>query len=195
MFSLKKVKNLLNKYLDDKYLFYCNYLYIMYIVEYDIDSPITMSEIIGGTDETQITVVPSAETQITDVSSAETQSINISPTNSYPNDNVSLNTSNAVKTDGIENKKNKFMTIVKLINNKYSEFKKSLNNISELQNISKLDLYLLLPSNDEPYIDDEKVSKFITDKIINKNISIGKNDHTDNLPPFFSTKDDFIIQT
>jgi hypothetical protein len=144
----------------------------MYVVEYDIDSPITMSDIIGGEPEN-----------------------NDTSTDNQPVDNVSDNTS---KTNTIDDKINKYMSVINKINKEYSEFKKNiLNQTSELQNITKNDLYLLLPSNDEPYIDNEKISKFMTDKISNKNISIGKNDHLDSLPPFFSLspKDNIIIET
>ena len=83
----------------------------------------------------------------------------------------------------------KYMNIVATINKRYNDFKKSLYDYAKTENLTENELYILIPSNDEPYISDNNFDKLIFQKMTSKIIVIGKNDHvTDAQVPFYNPK-------
>ena len=83
----------------------------------------------------------------------------------------------------------RYINIVETINKKYNEFKKSLYQYAKTQNLTKDELFILIPSNDEPYISENNVDKLIFQKLSTNTIIIGKNDYiADAQIPFYNPK-------
>lgn len=74
------------------------------------------------------------------------------------------------------------LNTVKNVNSKYKEFKNINTNNNEL---NKLQSDILIPTKDNIYYKDWRTSNLSSQ--INPSVSIGKNDQTDDLPPFFSS--------
>ena len=112
-------------------------------------------------------------------------------TDIQPNVDITPVVESTTQTNNIENK---YVNIVATINKKYNEFKKSLYDYVKTQNLTENELYILIPSNDEPYISDSKIDKMIFQNISTNIVFVGKNDHVTNAQiPFYNSK--IIINT
>ena len=80
------------------------------------------------------------------------------------------------------------LNTVKNVNSKYKEFKNINTNNNEL---NKLQSDILIPTKDNIYYKDWRTSNLSSQ--INPSVSIGKNDQTDDLAPFFSSN--IVINT
>ena len=112
-------------------------------------------------------------------------------TDTQPNVDITSVVISTIQPNNIENK---YANIVATINKKYNEFKKSLYDYAKTQNLTENELYILIPSNDEPYISESNIDKMIFQNISTNTVIVGKNDHITNAQiPFYSSK--IIINT
>jgi hypothetical protein len=82
---------------------------------------------------------------------------------------------------------NKYLNIVSSINQKYKDFKKSLYDFAKGQNLLESELYVLLPSNDDPYIDQSTIDNLLFKKLSTTSIYVGKNGNIiDGQTPFYN---------
>jgi hypothetical protein len=113
---------------------------------------------------------------------------NIQPTDQSinPGDQSTINPSDQ-SSDKTLNTQDKLMSIVSTINKKYTDFKKSLYDFAKEQNLTEEELIILLPTNDEPFVDESNIDNLIFKKLSSKSIYVGKNGHiTDGQTPFYN---------
>ena len=130
---------------------------------------------------TEETPPPTAPTEETPPPTAPT-----APTEETPSVPTAEITIKPKQTNGTQQR---YINIVETINKRYNEFKKSLYQYAKTQNLTENELFILIPSNDEPYISESNVDKLIFQKLSTNTIVIGKNDYiADAQIPFYNPK-------
>ena len=101
-----------------------------------------------------------------------------------PSDDIVFPDQNILSTTDIT--KNKYIELIQNINDKYNDFKKSLYAYALEQQLSNDELDILLPKNDEPYIDNSNVDKLLSQKYTTMTINISNNNSIIDLQsPFY----------
>lgn len=101
-----------------------------------------------------------------------------------PSDDIVFPDQNILSTTNIT--KNKYIELIQNINDKYNDFKKSLYAYALEQQLSNDELDILLPKNDEPYIDNSNVDKLLSQKYTTMTINISNNNSIIDLQsPFY----------
>ena len=101
-----------------------------------------------------------------------------------PSDDIVFSDQNILSTTDIT--KNKYIELIQNINDKYNDFKKSLYAYALEQQLSNDELDILLPKNDEPYIDNSNVDKLLSQKYTTMTINISNNNSIIDLQsPFY----------